>query len=558
MLNNIFSKISFTTLLVFLLLFVTNTFSQVVYEPLQRDIYDFLRRLSIKGVIEYNDELRPLPRKYLAEKLIEAEEHPGKLTAVEKDNLEFYKKDFYHEIWFIQNEKNEKHLDYFSKDPAGRWRFFSYGDDNFKMNLSLILGYEIGSRDNAKLTHLWNGFYTYGYISNSLGFSFNFRDNAEQGRTIDKTKSFTPVTGVNARSSENIGDYSSRKIEYSEARGILATDWGWGSFAAGKEFFEWGYAENGLIVLSQKAPSFPFFRIDIYPVDWLGFNYFHAWLQSNVIDSTSIYYTETGETRFLYRNKYLASHTVFIRPTKGLKISLGESVVYSDKLEFLYLFPLSFFRLADHYLSNQKNSAGANSQFFASVSSRNHIKNTHLYGSLFIDEITLEGLADSKKQRNQFGFTLGASVVDLPMDNLTLTLEYSKIYPFVYSHFIQTQTYESSSYIMGHWMGNNDDQVYGSIKYSFIRGLEAVLWARYIRKGGAGNIEDQYKQPQPPFLFGLRTNHTYLGASVKYEILHEFFVRLRYQNTKISKQQEDLSFVDNSLNEFYFAVYYGL
>jgi len=536
----------------------SNLFAQVVYEPLYKDVYDYLRRLSTKGIIEYNDEFRPLSRKYLAEKLLEAEKHPELLTEVQMADLKFYMRDYYHEIWFIENEKNEKHVDFFSGDPAGRWRVFSYGDENFKMSLSPILGYEIGSIDNAEATHLWNGIYTYGYITDALGVSFDFRDNTEEGTTIDKTKRFTPVTGVNARSSDNIVDYSKNKIEYSEAKGIIATDWNWGSFAIGKEFMEWGYAENGGIVLSQKAPSFPFIRLDIYPVDWLGFNYFHGWLSSDVVDSTDIYYTETGTERISFRKKFIASHTLFIRPTKGLKLSIGESIVYSDDLEIMYLIPVMFFRLADHYLSRQNNSAGDNAQFFAAISSRNHIKNTHLYGSFFIDEITLSGLFDSFKQRNQFGFTLGASVVDLPLDNLTLTLEYSKIYPFVYNNFIQTITYESASYIMGHWMGNNDDQVYGSIKYRFLRGLEASMWARYIRKGEAGNLGDQYEQPQPPFLFGLRTNHTYLGAMVKYEFIHELFVRIRYQYMKTSQQQENLSFIDKIVNEFHFAIYYGM
>ena len=535
-----------------------NLFAQVVYEPLYKDVYDYLRRISTKGIIEYNDEFRPLSRKYLAEKLLEAEEHPELLTEVQMADLKFYMQDYYHEIWFIKNEKNEKHIDFFSNDPAGRWRVFSYGDENFKMNLSPILGYEIGSIDDTKATHLWNGIYTYGYITDALGVSFDFRDNTEEGTTIDKYKRFTPVTGVNARSSDNIVDYSENKIEYSEAKGIIATDWNWGSFAIGKEFMEWGYAENGLIVLSQKAPSFPFIRLDIYPVDWLGFNYFHGWLSSDVVDSSDIYYTETGTERISFRKKFIASHTLFIRPTNGLKLSIGESIVYSDDLEIMYLIPVMFFRLADHYLSRQKNNAGDNAQFFGAISSRNHIKNTHLYGSIFIDEITLSGLFDSFKQRNQFGFTLGASVVDLPLDNLTLTLEYSKIYPFVYNNFIQTITYESASYIMGHWMGNNDDQVYGSLKYRFLRGLEASMWARYIRKGEAGSAGDQYEQPQPPFLFGLRTNFTYLGAMVKYEFIHELFVRIRYQYKKTSQQQEDLSFIDKTVNEFHFAIYYGM
>lgn len=545
-------------LLIFIFIFTSEIFSQVVYEPLYKDVYGFLRRLSTKGVIEYNDEFRPLTRKYLAEKLLEAEKNQERLTSVDKDDLEFYKKDFYHEFWFINNEKSKKNLDFFSEDPAGRWRVFSYGDENFKFNLSPILGYEIGSIDNSKATHLWNGIYTYGYITDAVGFSFDFRDNSELGSTIDKTKSFSPVTGVNARSSSNIADYDENKIEYSEAKGIIATDWDWGSIAVGKEFMEWGFAENGLIVLSQKAPSFPFIRLDINPVDWFGFNYFHGWLASDVIDSSSFYYTRTGSIKFSFREKYIASHSLFIRPTKGLKISIGESIVYSDKLELLYLIPVTFFRLADHYLSRQNNQAGSNSQFFAAISSRDHVKNTHLYGSFFIDELTINGLFDPEKERNQIGFTIGASVIDLPLDDLTLTLEYSKIYPFVYDHFIQTQTYESASYILGHWMGNNNDQVYGAIKYRFLRGLEASVWARYIRKGENGNIDDQYTQPQPPFLFGLRTNYTYFGTLIKYEVIHELFVRLRFQYMRTSQQQEDLSFINNDVSEFHFAIYYGM
>ncbi len=535
-----------------------NLFAQVVYEPLYKDVYDYLRRLSTKGIIEYNDEFRPLSRKYLAEKLLEAEKHPELLTNVQMADLKFYKQDYYHEIWFIKNEKNEKYVDFFSSDPAGRWRVFSYGDENFKMNLSPILGYEIGSIDNAKATHLWNGIYTYGYITNALGVSFDFRDNTEEGTTIDKYKRFTPVTGVNARSSSNIVGYSKNKIEYSEAKGIIATDWNWGSFAIGKEFMEWGYAENGLIVLSQKAPSFPFIRLDINPIDWLGFNYFHGWLSSDVVDSSSFYYIQTGSQSFSFRKKFIASHTLFIRPTKGLKLSIGESIIYSDELEFIYLIPVMFFRLADHYLSRQNNRAGSNSQIFFSVSSRDHIPNTHLYGTFFIDELTINGLFDPEKERNQVGLTMGASVVDLPIDNLTLTAEYSKLYPFVYDHANQTQTFENLSYVMGHWMGNNADQIYGSIRYRFLRGLETSVWARYIRKGEAGDIKDQSEQPQPPFLFGLRTNFTYLGAMVKYEFIQELFVRIRYQYMKTSQQQEDFSFIDKSVDEFHFAIYYGM
>jgi hypothetical protein len=533
--------------------------AQVVYEPLYEDVYNFLRRISQKGIIEYNDLIRPLPRKYIAEKLHEADSFSFQLTSLEKEELKFFLKDYYFEEWLkAQNKDRSENLDYFSNDPSGRWRMFSYGGEQFKINANFILGAEIGSVKKAKQTHFWNGFYSYGYISDLLGFSFDFRDNTESGTTLDKTKSFTPVTGVNAKTDLNTYNYSPDKMEYSEAKMMLATDWKWGSIAAGKEFLEWGYGDNGFIVLSQKAPSFPLIRLDISPVNWLSFNYFHAWLSSDVVDTTSLYPTAIGDQRFLFREKYLASHTLTIKPTKGLDISVGESIIYADRLEILYLIPVTFFRLADHYLSRQYNQAGSNAQFFFTVSSKGHIKNTHLYGTLLIDELTLNGLWKSEDQRNQIGFTLGGSLTDLPIENLTLKLEYTKIYPYVYQHYISTTTYESSSYVLGHWMNNNADQVFGSLNYRFARGLEALIWGRFIRQGERADVSKQFDQPQPPFLFGLRTNYTYLGAQVKYEILHDLFVRASYQHMKTSKQQADLSFVDNNEQEFYFAIYYGL
>jgi hypothetical protein len=108
-------------------------------------------------------------------------------------------------------------------------------------------------------------------------------------------------------------------------------------------------------------------------------------------------------------------------------------------------------------------------------------------------------------------------------------------------------------------MGSNADQIYASLNYRLIRGLQATLWAQYIRKGETGTpFQQQYQQPQPPFLFGLQTNYSYLGLSAKYELIHEFFVKGEFQYMNTSAEQSDNSFIDKDLTEFYFSVYYGL
>jgi hypothetical protein len=577
----------------FILLLITNyslLFSQVVNQPLNSDIYPFLSRLSQRGVIVLHDEIRPLSRMYIAEKLSELRVKSDELTILAREELEFYIQDFGRETSrkpqshkdasvgmpsakeiekkqpdnaFIQplNQVNYSRLNahankkttLFGSDSYGRLRLFSYEDSLFAINLSPILGYSIGKNDGEKQTHLWNGFSVYGYLTDYIGFSFDFRDNSETGTNIDKAKEFTPATGITKTESTNTS------VAYGRFRGMIGTDWSWGSFSIGKDFINWGYGEGGLLTLSSKAPSFPYYRLDLYPTNWISFNYFHAWLESNVIDSSGIYPTyRDGINRIQHRSKFLASHTLTLRPFNGLSFSLGESVVYSDKLEFLYLFPLSFFRAADHYYSNQSNHAGSNSQFFFSLSSRNHIPNTHLFATLLIDEIALSDIGDPARERSQFGFVFGGSVTDLPVDNLTFAVNYTKIYPFVYRHYIPTQPYDNKGYVLGHWMQHNTDQIYLSLKYRIIRGLQIKAWSEFIRKGGDGIVDDQYTRPSQPFLFGLRKNYTNWGFNVKYEIVHEAFVSLDFKSFFCSEEKEESgAFIDTRRNEFFMSVNYG-
>ena len=550
-------KLIFYFVVLFLILLSSASTAQIVYEPVNRDIYNFLLRISQRGVIEFNSQIKPVSRMYIAQKLNALSQKSINLTSLERKELEFYKEEFGIELSILKKKPESEaalNSDYsFGKDKYGRFRLFSFSNDLFKINLDPILGYEVGKTNSKNRNHIWNGVSLFGYLSDNIGFSFDFRDNSESGAGIDSAKIFTPVTGVNPK----LG----KAYEYNEMNVSLSYNWSWGEISVGKGFFRWGYGKDGNIVLSTKAPSFPYFRLDIYPVNWFRFNYIHGWLNSKVIDSSLSYKSLRSSPDFdrsIYRIKYFASHTIILTPLKGLDFSLGESIIYSDRLEYAYLIPIMFFRLADHYLSNMNNNTGDNAQFFFGISSKNHIKNTHLYGSLFIDEIRTSEIFNSAQQKNQFGFTIGGSITDLPINNFTANIEFTKIYPFVYRHFIPTQTYENQGYLMGHWIGDNADLIYASLNYRFIRGLNLKLWYEYIRKGAEGTAEQMYTVPQPPFLFGLRTNYTHIGLDVKYEIIHDLFARAKFQYTKIEKEQENLSFNTESFSEFSFAVFYGL
>ena len=550
--------ILFRYLPILILISLSTLKAQVVYEPIHKDIYIYLSTLSQKGIIDFNDRVKPLSRGYIASKIQEISENKKGLTSVERDELEFYRKEYVKELKMLNGNTVEKPVSNFGYDAGGRVRLFSYDSDIMSFNIDPIIGYQFGGRNNIKSSKRWNGFGVYGYLDDLLGLSIDFRYTTETpGQSGGNYYSnvynrFTPETGIKL-TQEDQGS-----IGYHEARSVLATDWKWGSFAVGKDFLEWGYAESGKLVLSNKAPSFPFIRLDIYPTDWFRFNYIHAWLSSFVEDSSAAYLLRDNRERLIFKEKYYALHSFTIMPLKGLDISFGESVVYGDKLQISYLMPFMIFSFADLYLSEDNNRAGANSQFFFSLSSRNHLPNTHFYGTMFVDDIQWSNLFDAEKQVYKFGFTLGSSVADLLVDNLKLTAEYTKIYPSVYTHFIQNQTYESSSYSMGHWIGHNADILYLAARYRIIRGLESKLWTQLIRKGGEGEIKQFYVTPQPEFLFGLNNYFNFFGLDLKYEIIHDLNISINYQYSKISKEEEDGLEISDSYSDLRFALYFGL
>jgi Capsule assembly protein Wzi len=530
--------------------------AQVVYEESNNDVYSFLNRISQRGIIDFDNLIKPIPRLVIAEKLEELNSKKKSLSYLEIEELQYFRNDLGIEISLLSDTLiNVSKMSLFEFDRYKRFRVFSYESKGFSIVAKPILGYEHGVVEDGTNSHRWNGLQFHGYIDDNIGFEFSFRDNNESGDNLNRAKYFTEETGV------TIAKGNKDSFEYSDFTGSISYSWNWGDISIAKQQLTWGYEKSGNIVLSNKAPSFPVIRLDIKPTDWFRFNYFHGWLNSDVEDTNLAYSSFVEDhNRQIYRNKYIASHTLTLTPTQGLDISLGESIVYSEELQIAYLFPMMFFRAADHYLAYPNNDAGDNSQFFFNISSKNHLKNSHLYASLFIDEIRTGEIFNSDKQRNQIGYNFGLSITDLPINNLTFEIEYTHINPFAYIHYIPSLTYQSDSYNLGHWMGHNGDLFYTALNYRFLRGLKAKIWFQSVRKGEEGLPVQQWDTsiPQPEFLFGLNTNYTYYGLDVNYEFDHDLNIRAKYQYSSIETEYEEGKFSNDSYSTFKFALYYGL
>nr|MBC7613683.1 hypothetical protein [Pseudopedobacter sp.] len=542
-------KISLIFLVVLLSKF---SFAQIVWENPKHEVVNFLSRQAQKGNITFSDYIQPISRKEISRLL--AKLRYANLSIKENKELSFYQKEFSE----FDSTINHHSLSILKKDEADRWRLLSVNQDEFLLRIDPILTFETTTSSNQNLSKESHGLSFFGQVGNHFSFQANFRDITETGDGLDSFKIFTPETGI--LRTENV-DYTrtAKKLNYSDVRGYVTYSWKNGDISVGKDQNLWGYGENGRITLSDKAPSYPFIRFDYQPLKWLRFHYLHAWLQSGLIDSNATYPKGNnvyGSNREIYISKFLASHSLNFMPAKGLLLSLGESMVYSDRFDAAYLIPVLFFKAYDQYQSRYNINTGSNAQFFLQASSRNHIKKTHLYGTLFIDEIRTSEIFNPAKSRNQLGFNIGGSITDVFVPYLTVGAEYTRINPFVYANIIPAQTYKNQNYTLGDWMGNNSDRLIAYIKYTPIPRLKTSLTFQEVRKGDGGTIEQQYlAEPQPPFLFNLQRIQTTFAFNTSYEWMNNLYLSARLTTFN------DRSFISHAKtknSQFQFSISYGL
>ena len=527
---------------------VSKAKAQAVPENTRHEIYAFLYRQAQKGNIDLNDLIQPISRKEIANQLAELEKVTDKLSNIERDELGFYQRE-YAEF----NAELKDTLTFFKKDQGNRWRFLSVKKGDFVLNgdPSLSLTTIIGI--NKRVLGIGNGLKFWGHAGKHIGFYASFQDFTESGRGIDSLRTLKPEPGIVRTQGLN-----ARKLNYGELKVGLSYSWQNGSISVGKDQFLWGYGVAGRPVFSDKAPTYPYIRLDYNPLKWLSFNYSHGWLQSGIVDSTRSYLKGNqvyGSTREVFTPKFIASHTLNFLPVKGLSLSIGESVVYSDNLQIGYLIPIMFFKAYDHYQSRYNINAGANGQFFFQASSRNHIKNTHLYATFFMDEIRLSKLFSLAESRNQVGYNLGVSVTDFILPYLTIGAEYTRINPFVYNNIIPTQNFNSNNYSLGDWMGNNADRLTSFINYTPFARLKTGLLVQKVRKGGAGTIEQQYfQQPQPSFLFDKQKEDVLVQLTLNYEIVNNLYLKSAF---RIGREENAGLPLLNKRKEFQFSMSFG-
>ncbi len=447
--------------------------AQVVFEHVSnRPVYDYLDEAANRGFIELNSAVKPYSRMFIYEKLKEIERVKDQLNKRQAGELEFFMREYIKE-----SRSAEKRLDFLGKGLRSkkvfpyknrdkRYDLFFYSDTNFTVSLNPILGGTGWYNQNGFNMHRFFGAEMQGYVW-KFGFYGSYRDNSE-------LKYLSDPMFLNQRSSA-FTKRSGQSGDYSEARGGLTISYKGVTLGVIKDHVLWGNNYNGSNIHGGRNPSFPMVFLQIKPVKWFEVNYFHGWLSSDVLDSARTVQYPTGRQKN-FIPKYIAANLYTFRPFKKFYVSVGNSVVYSERVNPVYFIPFLFYKSVDH--SGDRNT---NAQLFLDISSRN-IKKNHLSFTMFVDEISFARMTDKDLHSNWWSFKGSWRFSDF-VPNFFFTAEYTYTAPMVYKHFIPTTTYETTGFNLGHYLRDNSQEVFVMLEWRPLPRLRTYIDYVFANKG---------------------------------------------------------------------------
>ncbi|MCF6271086.1 MAG: capsule assembly Wzi family protein [Melioribacteraceae bacterium] len=567
-------------------------YAQVVFVPVNNNIYHYLDRMNVKGVIQLDSEVKSFSRIYIAEKIIEIKSKyissPKNLTNIDLELLDFYSAEYGYEMYRLQKNTPEfqnskiskesnlqsfKHSSirllseashgmplaettFFAKDPFGRIRLLIYEDSLFSFKLSPIAAYSI-SKNGSKTGHQRSGGLSL-YISSSdwFGGALNMSDNGEFGENIDRNKYLTPQRGADFVGAPD-------GIEFSDVRAQINFNWNWGVISLKKDYSEWGNGYFGNVILSDKAPSYPSIYLELKPAKWFRFYYQFSWLHSGVIDSGRTIVVSDEEDFYVaherFVKKYMVINMMTVSPWSIFDFSIGNAAVYAGDIRPEMFIPFNFYKYMDRD-TGKKSVEDSNGMLFFDFALR-YPQTFKFYVSLFVDVTSIREILNSEFYSTWTGTTIGGKKTDLFLDNLDLTIEYTKITPWVYEHRYGGLTnYQHINYSLGHWIGQNSDQFKIQFNYQPIRGLRTQLYTEWVRKGGLKTIDEVYQNKEDlPFLYSPVRKDFYLGLDASYEVIHELFIEGSYRYSNITDEDEKRTenFILGPQNNFSIGFRYG-
>lgn len=503
-------------------------------------IYDFIDELANDGFIEINTAVKPYSRLFIAQKLQEVSEiddnflKKNKLTKRQRAEVKFFLNEFALELNKLPTGKLILNKNNHNGQVALLPPAFHYKDSVFRARITPILGMHLTYNKQGVIDKRWYGAEFQGTIGKNISVYGSLRDISHTGDGL--------LSGNTYLNDEPGYEYTVGS-DYSDSRGGIKYANQFLSIGLMKDNVIWGDNYHGSNILSGRTPSFPMIYLQLKPTKWFELNYFHGWLVSNVFDST--YYYVENESKIYYRpaNKFIAANLITFTPFSKLNVSAGNSIIYAERnVQAAYFIPIAFYKSIDHTLTKGLGTENQNSQVFINISSRN-IRHTHLFASVYFDEVQFRRFLPDSPDRNPVSYKVGANISNFPVKNLAAIVEYTRSNILNYKHSIPLLSYTSNSYNLGHYLGDNSEELYVAFRYKPVRGLDmqfSFMQAKhgndydYLRRGTynglTGDVIDIISNPS---LGDIIWSNQTIAFKATYEIFQNAYAIINIENSDI-------------------------
>lgn len=226
------------------------------------------------------------------------------------------------------------------------------------------------------------------------------------------------------------------------------------------------------------------------------FTYFHANLQG------------------IARQRFLAGHRLDIMPWRRLQVGLYETIVYGGRgAEWGYLNPVVPYQIIEHHLGDKDNNVfGFDVIYFPQPGVK-------LSAEIFIDDLSLERSL-ATYWGNKLAYHAGAHWAQpFGVRTLEASIYYTRVDPFVYTHFDSLNVYAHYGESLGTRLGPNADRIRLRLAWQPLRDTRWEITYSFVRQGG-GNLLRPHRPED-----GDRKG--FLAGPL--EKRHDFSLRLRQQ-----------------------------
>jgi hypothetical protein len=297
----------------------------------------------------------------------------------------------------------------------------------------------------------------------------------------------------------------------------------------GREDITLGYGYGSKLILSGDNPTMDFLKFN-FDYGMITFSSLHA--------STTGYFNFDREERY---TKYFAYNHLKLKFDNLFDIGIGETMVYSGRgIELGYLSPLAFYKFIEMNIQDRDNG-----NLYFDLQTK-FVKNLELQSTFLLDENILSNLGDLEKFTNKTAYQLGAFWYQpFSINDLSLILEYTKIRPYVYTHYDIKNNYTAFGANLGHRIGPNADELMLRSTYNLNEWLRMSVDYRYSREGNNVYADDgtliknvggdialthgyENFNVKAYFLDGERVNTDFFSVGFRIEPLRDYIFNISY------------------------------